>query len=183
MNGDRGLAAVLRAARHDGLTGCLNYVGVLEALKDEVKRCERHGGSFSCCLLDLDHFKQINDRAGHMHGNKVLAAVGEALRAGVRGFDSVGRFGGDEFLVVLPRTGPLQARELAERIRASAEQALREIDEDRVNASGGVASWSPELTGEVLLHRADRALAAAKVAGGATIVQDSDSLALSGMPA
>jgi diguanylate cyclase (GGDEF)-like protein len=107
-----------------------------------------------------------------MHGNEVLALVGRTLRDGVRGFDSVGRFGGDEFLVLLPETRPEEARELAERIRFSARLALRHVGEDRVNASGGIASWRPGMSAEELLDHLDGALAAAKAAGGGVVVQD-----------
>jgi hypothetical protein len=102
---DRGaLDGLLAAARLDPLTGCLNYAAIRGELEREIDHCARHGRGLSCCFIDLDRFKQINDAYGHPEGNRVLADIAAVLRAGIRSGDSVGRYGGDEFIVLLPDT-------------------------------------------------------------------------------
>jgi diguanylate cyclase (GGDEF)-like protein len=167
FNGDGGLSGLLRAGRQDGLTGCLNYAGVMEALRYEINRCSRHGGELACCFIDLDEFKQVNAAKGHLGANKVLTAVGEALRSGVRDFDSVGRFGGDEFLVILPETGEQGASDLAVRLLSGLGSRVEETTGDPITASAGVASWSSGLSPEELVARADHALVVAKAGSGA----------------
>src|SRR4051794_13187221 len=117
---DRGvLGDLLASAHHDGLTGCLNYTSVRDELVTEIKRSARHDLVVSCCFLDVDGFKGINDRYGHPYGNEVLAGVGASLRSNVRQFDSVGRYGGDEFFAVLPETTEREAMFLAARMSSS----------------------------------------------------------------
>ena len=111
---DRGaLGGLLAAARLDGLTGCLNHAAIRTELEREIERCTRHQRTVSCCFVDLDRFKQINDRYGHVHGSRVLADIAAILRAGVRSGDTVGRYGGDEFILVLPDTDLDAAHALA----------------------------------------------------------------------
>jgi diguanylate cyclase (GGDEF)-like protein len=155
------------AARRDPLTGALNHGAMLERLVEEIDRAGRHGGGLSCLLIDLDDFKRINDTWGHATGDEVLRRVAAALRAEFRAHDQVARYGGDEFVVVLPHADGVRAE-------AAARRALRRVhdihvvsEEDRVavRASIGVAGWIEGETAAGLLAKADRALLAGKRGG------------------
>ncbi len=169
MSGDLTLAAVLGSAGFDTLTGCLSYGGLLEVLRAEVQRSLRGGHALSVCFIDLDGFKRVNDTQGHLEGNHVLSAVGQALRLSARTYDAVGRFGGDEFVVVLPETGSVAGASIARRYRAAVLTAVTEATSVPVDASVGIAEWDGAGTALDLLEAADQALADAKAAGGAAI--------------
>jgi diguanylate cyclase (GGDEF)-like protein len=160
-----GFRRLLASALVDGLTGCLTYNRLREALDEEINRARRHGRQLSCCFLDLDEFKRINELYGHPGGNRVLGVVGRALRSGVRSSDRVGRYGGDEFVVVLPESDAARATRLGNRLRARIEQATADLTGERVSASVGVAEWRPAWSADELLARADAALARAKERG------------------
>ncbi len=113
---------LFQSATFDGLTGLPRREIVLERLREEIKRSERHRRPLSIAMLDLDHFKGVNDRHGHLVGDSILRAVAETFRQRLRGSDQIGRFGGEEFIVILPETGLEQALELAEDLRRSVEQ-------------------------------------------------------------
>jgi diguanylate cyclase (GGDEF)-like protein len=152
---DRQRAALARVSRADPLTGCLNRRGFEERLDAELDGARRQSGSLSLVVLDLDHFKAVNDTHGHAAGDELLrwtvARAGETLRP----MDSVGRLGGDEFAILLPGAGIVEAREVAERLRT----ALAE----RVQASSGAASFPDDGLDRDSLHRhADSDLYAAK---------------------
>src|SRR6185436_14796679 len=104
-------------ASTDPLTGMLNRRAFLEAMSGEFPRCDRHGYALSLLLLDVDHFKQINDRRGHAAGDEVLNRIGGMLRDTLRKSDSGVRWGGEEFIVVLTSTDLDGGRILAERVR------------------------------------------------------------------
>src|SRR5665647_1872047 len=108
-----------RQAISDGLTGLHNYRHFQETLKAEVRRAERYGETFCLLMMDLDHFKSVNDTIGHQKGDEVLRAVSDVLRVCSRESDYLARYGGEEFVIILPRTALEEARTLAERIRAS----------------------------------------------------------------
>lgn len=163
----------LLEAREDGLTGCLSYDSSVHELTREINRSARGGDALSCCFIDLDHFKRVNDRHGHIHGNRVLAEVAQILRAGVRSCDTIGRYGGDEFIAIFPQTTESEARMLAERLRATIAGAQIAGVDEPITASIGVAEWTPGTTAEQLLLQADNALLAAK-ARETGIVTDSD---------
>ena len=168
---DRGaLDGLLAAARLDPLTGCLNYAAIRGELEREIDRCARHGRGLSCCFIDLDRFKQINDAHGHPEGNRVLADIAAVLRAGIRSGDSVGRYGGDVFIVLLPDTNRAAARALAARLRARIGGCTLNHGHEPVDASVGVAQWRIGTTADELIVAADEALRAAKRAGGGTVV-------------
>ncbi len=168
---DRGaLGGLLAAARLDGLTGCLNNAAIRTELEREIERCTRHERTVSCCFVDLDRFKQINDRHGHPHGSRVLGDIGAILRAGVRSGDSVGRYGGDEFILVLPDTDRDAARTLAARLRARIRGAQQAEGSEPLDASIGVAQWRAGTTAAQLLAAADEALRRAKLRGGGSVV-------------
>ncbi len=168
---DRGtLGGLLAAARLDVLTGCLNNAAVRTELEREIERCTRHRRTMSCCFVDLDRFKQINDRHGHGHGSRVLADIAAILRAGVRSGDAVGRYGGDEFILVLPDTDRDAARTLATRLRARIRGSQRTGGSEPLDASIGVAQWRAGTTAAEMLAAADEALRRAKLAGGGAVV-------------
>jgi diguanylate cyclase (GGDEF)-like protein len=108
-----------RQAISDGLTGIHNYRHFQETLKAEVRRAERYGETFCLLMMDLDHFKAVNDTVGHQKGDDVLRAVSDVLRSCSRESDYLARYGGEEFAIILPRTALDEARTLAERIRLS----------------------------------------------------------------
>lgn len=163
---------LLEAARVDGLTGCLTFDGLRRELAREVSRSDRTNVPLTCCFLDLDGFKRINDRHGHPCGNEALAAVGQTLRRQVRSCDLVGRYGGDEFIAILPQTTTKQARVIAQRLQDEiAATRLPCLPGETLTASVGIAQWHPGTTADALLARADEALLAAKAqrAGDASI--------------
>ncbi len=157
--------AELRAAT-DRLTGLPNQRAVQDTLKRMVAQASRTITPLTAILVDLDHFKEINDLYGHDRGDELLAAVGVALRNAVRDSDFVGRYGGEEFLILLPSTDTDGALQVAEAARVAI-SAIRVVTIDRrVTASAGVATLPQDAGDSVTLFRAaDRALYAAKNAG------------------
>jgi len=155
-------------ATHDSLTGLLNHGAVLDTLHREVLRSAREGTDLAVIMADLDHFKLVNDTHGHAVGDEVLREAARRARATVRGYDSIGRYGGEEFLVVVPRCRIPAGAELAERLRVCVcEHPFHtSIGEIAVTISLGVAaSQSPTMPHASLLHAADEALYRAKSAG------------------
>lgn len=110
-------AELWELARRDELTGVGNYRGLHERLAEEIARHARHSRELALILLDLDGFKQVNETSGHLAGDRVLAAIGAALKREVRGEDAIFRQGGDEFAVIAPETDAAEAGEVAERLR------------------------------------------------------------------
>ncbi|MEW6338702.1 MAG: GGDEF domain-containing response regulator [Acidobacteriota bacterium] len=155
----------------DGLTRMLNHRAVLDRLAEELSRVERYHHPLSVLICDLDHFKAVNDTYGHVNGDAVLRSAAQTMRRALRPGDVLGRYGGEEFLAVLPDTDLAQARRVAERLRtALAAQTIRTGDARpiRVTASFGVAACGElaERTGVgVLVERADARLYEAKAAG------------------
>ncbi|HWI70759.1 MAG TPA: GGDEF domain-containing protein, partial [Baekduia sp.] len=150
----------------DALTGLPNRRAVQDALARMAAQAGRSGQPLAAIALDLDHFKDVNDRFGHDMGDTVLAHVGTLLSASVRVADVVGRIGGEEFVVLAPDTGVAGALTLAESLRAAlAGERVPGLDRD-VTGSFGVAVLPDHAgTAGVLLRLADRALYAAKAAG------------------
>jgi two-component system cell cycle response regulator len=112
-------------ATRDSLTGLWNRAAILRFLKEELEHGRRQSSPTGVIMLDLDHFKQINDLRGHQAGDAILKAAARRLQSGVRPYDRVGRYGGDEFLVVLPNCGLLEVAKVAERLRVSAASRKR----------------------------------------------------------
>ena len=166
--------AVERQASLDGLTGLANRRSAQEALHAEVSRAGRFGGELSLVMADLDGFKAVNDDFGHPVGDAVLKEFAETLRETAREVDVVGRWGGEEFVLVLPGTDAVGGAQLAERVRVSFEQRfVLAPDGTRipVTASFGVAAY-PEQGDEVgLVAAADAALYQAKRAGKNRVVK------------
>lgn len=163
------LGPLREAASHDALTGCLNRRAILEILAEEVARSERHGHGLTCCMIDLDGFKLVNDRHGHLEGDRALVHVGAALRRGVRIYDCVGRYGGDEFLVVMPETVAEVGAAVARRLVAAVAEAGEALGHP-LGASAGVAGWARGGPLERIVRDADDALLAAKVSAPGTVV-------------
>jgi len=155
-------------ATTDALTGLSNRRAFIDWGSREVARCTRYGDPFSLTLLDVDHFKQVNDRYGHAAGDAVLAAVSCLMGKIVRSCDVVARWGGEEFVVALPSTSLEGATLVAERIRAALEAHPIKDPTGQiltVTASFGVAALEAGETLDQVVDRADRAMYAAKSAG------------------
>lgn len=150
-------------ARVDALTGLSNRRALEESLRAEISRAERFGHPLAVVLLDLDHFKQTNDSYGHAAGDVVLRHVSRLLWKTARQGDTVARFGGEEFVVVLPETDPDGARRFAERLRVAVEACT--VDGMRTTASFGVAAFIAGDDADSLLTAADEALYRAKESG------------------
>jgi diguanylate cyclase (GGDEF)-like protein len=160
-------------ARTDDLTGIANRRHLGERLRVERARAARYGRPISLAMVDVDHFKAVNDAHGHDAGDAVLRGVARTVAGSLRESDLLGRWGGEELLVILPETGAAGARALADRLRAAVE-ALRVEHDGRahgVTVSVGLATWAPPATGaqgpgeDALLKQADEALYRAKAAG------------------
>lgn len=160
---DRANQRLEHLARVDALTGCLNHRAFHEQLQLELARRSRGGEAISLLVLDVDHFKAVNDTYGHPVGDEVLRAMGQALRSTVRAGDVVGRTGGEEFAVLLPGTTSQAATEVGERLRAAISDADAPV---RVTVSVGLAVVPPRgWTASELMRTADAALYAAKRGG------------------
>jgi diguanylate cyclase (GGDEF)-like protein len=157
---------VRTAASTDALTGLLNHGAMQVRVREEIARSERDGQPLCCVLIDLDDFKRVNDELGHPAGDALLRRVGDALRAETRPYDQVARYGGDEFVIVLPGTEENVARAVAERVRERVRTGVpRGAGGAFGNCSIGVSAWEPPMTADELLAAADRALLLAKRTG------------------
>jgi diguanylate cyclase (GGDEF)-like protein len=154
----------------DGLTGCLNRSATFELLDIALRQPSTAGSGLAVIFVDLDHFKEINDQFGHAAGDHSLAVAAEQIRAAVRGVDTVGRIGGDEFLVICPDVPSAQAAlPVARRVATSTRVSITIADEVapiQLGASIGVA-WTnrASISPDALVARADRAMYQAKQNG------------------
>lgn len=154
-----------KRAREDGLTGLLNRQASFDMLDYALERCKRYQETLSVLMLDVDFFKQINDTYGHMTGDKVLKAVSGAIKQSIRTVDIAGRYGGEEFIVLLPNIDTEGAVVVAERLRSAIQQLKFEVAEMEITASLGVASYIDNDDTEFLVNRADLALYKSKRGG------------------
>jgi len=148
----------------DAVTGCMNHRAMRRRLEEEIGRAGRVGSKLACMLIDLDDFKLVNDRYGHSTGDAVLRAVSETLMGEFRAFDRVARYGGDEFVVILPEADLQSAAAAAERARVSL-AGITIAAPEGVACSIGVAQWHPSMSVDRLLDACDEALLAGKRAG------------------
>lgn len=154
-----------REAYTDFLTQLPNRRALEEALEREYARAIRKGYPFSIVLYDIDNFKTINDGMGHTEGDRVLQRVGHLLASRRRRYDTLGRWGGDEFLLLLPETSAEQGRLAGEQYRALIAQGGIRCGEHTITLSGGLACWSPSSSIDEILAEADEALYRAKAQG------------------
>ncbi len=172
---ERQMVDLRRLARRDGLTGLLNRTALMDDGGQRLEQCARQQQPFAAMLLDLDHFKRINDTHGHQAGDEVLHHTARTLQRNLRGRDwLLGRYGGEEFVLLLPDTGMEQALALAERLRAALEASPLDRNDGLIvittSIGVAVADAAPGL--ERLLARADAALYRAKDAGRNRVVCD-----------
>lgn len=175
------LSRLYQQATRDELTGLYNRAFTLQRLREEAKKSWRFGHDLSLIFMDLDYFKAVNDNYGHAAGDRVLAEVAKCVMEQIRDYDVACRFGGEEFVLILPQTGPEGARELAVRIRRVISELKIGPEELTITASLGVASIMPgnglaiadfdqgeswfQLCLEELVSRADAAMYVAKEKG------------------
>ncbi|MFA6956312.1 MAG: GGDEF domain-containing protein [Thermoanaerobaculia bacterium] len=160
------------SSRTDDLTALPNRRGFLDASQAEITRARRSGRPLSIVMADLDHFKLVNDRFGHAGGDAVLRRVAAVFRASVRSEDIVARWGGEEFILLLPETDLAGARQAAEKVRLAVAACDVPVGETpiRVTASFGVAAHDPRATLDTTIADADRALYRAKEDGRDRVV-------------
>lgn len=159
------LADAQRSARVDSLTGLPNRQALIEALNAELSRAKRFGRPFTLALLDCDGFKQINDLRGHLAGDEVLRRIGESLRRQTRPYDCAGRWGGDEFLIVLSEVDHHDAPLIAERLRAALRHDVERDHPSLTFSLGVVTLRSADLNWQECVRQADEAMYAAKRLG------------------
>lgn len=164
--------ALHRQATHDALTGLLNRRAVLDALEEEVARARRRKIGVGVLLVDLDHFKSINDTHGHLAGDHVLVEAGRRMADVVRPYDRVGRYGGEEFLVVVPDSDPQVLADVGERVRTAIREAPIAADGASVTVTASIgANWSVEVAAlDEFVRGADDALYQAKRSGRDQVV-------------
>ncbi|MEN4012146.1 MAG: sensor domain-containing diguanylate cyclase [Bellilinea sp.] len=159
---------VMQFAITDSLTGFYNRRYFYELAEIELRRSRRYRSDLSLMMIDIDFFKQVNDRLGHTMGDQVLVQLSECLRAQIRDSDSIGRYGGEEFVILMPETNLNQAAEAAERLRRAIEICSTIVDhsEVQVTISLGIAQMDETCANiDDLFRRADRALYHAKQTG------------------
>jgi diguanylate cyclase (GGDEF)-like protein len=161
-----------QAMRTDALTGALNRATVMVQLQAALEAARRTGQSLCVIMADLDSFKAVNDQYGHLVGDEALRGVAARIKAGVRNFDFVGRFGGEEFLLVLENTSLHTARQVAERVRRRvADGPLRCRDREvAITVSQGLTQARDQDSPDGLIDRADKALYRAKQSGRNCVV-------------
>jgi len=157
-----------RLANLDSLTGLYNRRAISGKLRDLINRANRYKEDFSLVMLDIDHFKKVNDRYGHLTGDEVLDKIATLVRRNIRNTDVVGRYGGEEFIIILPQTNLSSAWVIAERIRSIIENAEMKDPAGNVftvTVSQGLSEWERGEDADALISCADEALYKAKARG------------------
>ena len=169
QNSLRELSEALKdAALRDPLTGLGNRRFLMERIIEETERANRKGEPYALAILDVDHFKSINDRFGHEAGDTALNQITQAIQNGLRTYDLCGRWGGEEFLVILPETSLDSALQVAERIRRDIQAltiGIHNRSDVRITVSLGITLYQAGEPYSQTLDRADNALLQAKAAG------------------
>ena len=153
---------------HDPLTGAANRTAMFERLHENLEMIRRNSGQSCIVLMDLDHFKKVNDTFGHLVGDQVLSASARCIIDHLRPYDKVFRYGGEEFLILMPNTSLLAGHAVAERIRGALAFSVHVQIEGKsisITASFGITLLDPNLCVEESIDRADKAMYAAKAAG------------------
>jgi two-component system cell cycle response regulator len=165
-------------ASHDAQTGLLNHAAIVETLRKEVLRAQRERTPLGVIMIDLDHFKAINDQYGHLAGDKVLREVSTRIQNTMRPYDSVGRFGGEEFIVVAPGCTLAKATSLAERLRESicGQPVYESTNCIPITASLGVSAAIDARGPDDVLRLTDEALYKAKLQGRNRVVSASPAI-------
>jgi diguanylate cyclase (GGDEF)-like protein len=176
-------------AEHDGLTGVLNRRAIRDLLRKELARCRRENSTIGVILADVDHFKKINDRFGHGAGDAVLVAAMQRISSALRVYDVVGRYGGEEFLIIAPGCDLDLAQMLAERIRIVVSETPVDIGDETafITMSLGVTLGTSDSDPEFLVALADTAMYQAKRKGRnrvevGTELPDPEAMEVSGRP-
>jgi diguanylate cyclase (GGDEF)-like protein len=150
----------------DHMTGLANYRCFIQKLEEEIARASRYGHAFSLMMMDVDDFKKYNDQYGHLSGDKLLQRLAGLFKNNLRSIEHVCRYGGDEFVVILPNTNSTQAAiaggKLCEKVR-------QEFEQEKISLSVGVAEFQANGNKEVLIQQADQALYQAKQSGRNTV--------------
>mgnify|MGYP006304929821 CR=1 FL=1 len=156
-----------RIAKYDMLSGLYNRMNLINAMDMEIERAIRNEQPLSCIMLDIDNIKRINDEYGHQCGDQAIRAIGRNLNSGLRKYDHAGRYGGEEFIIVLPTTEHDQALTIAQRFRESIEKTSLSdcIEGLNVTASLGVAQFRSGESRGHWIERADRAMYTSKQRG------------------
>ena len=151
-------------AEHDALTGVLNRRSIRDVLRKELARCRREKNTLGVILADVDHFKKVNDHYGHAAGDAVLVSVVQRITSVLRSYDALGRYGGEEFLIIAPNCDLVIAQKLAERVRSIIADDPMDLGNDstRVTVSMGVTLGTAESDPEFLVAQADTAMYNAK---------------------
>lgn len=163
-------------SRTDSLTGLINHGSWKDLLEAEFIKSRKQEHPCSIALIDIDHFKSINDTYGHIMGDTVLKNISEALSENLRDTDLAGRYGGDEFCIILPSTSAEQASEILERLRSVVKENTDALLPDlNISLSIGIAAYQPDITDAAMwLHAADKALYMAKASGRNRVVSIKD---------
>ncbi|MDD5151258.1 MAG: GGDEF domain-containing protein [Flavobacterium sp.] len=158
---DKNIESLYNLATHDEKTGLYNYRFFQEIFGIEFEKAKR-GQNLSIVIFDIDNFKMINSKFGHINADKILIKVAKIIKNILRKYDVVARFGGEEFIVMLPSTNLIKAKKVSERIRISIE---KDFKKEKVTISGGIAEYKKGDTKEKLKNRADKFLFKAKSNG------------------
>jgi diguanylate cyclase (GGDEF)-like protein len=157
-----------RLANLDSLTGLYNRQAILGKLREVINRAKRYKEDFSLSMLDVDLFRRVNDRYGHLTGDEVLEKIATLINQNIRDADVAGRYGGEEFIIILPQTDLSSALVVGERIRSVIENAeMKDSDGNvfTITVSLGLSSWEPDEDARSLISRTDEALYKAKENG------------------
>jgi diguanylate cyclase (GGDEF)-like protein len=162
---------IQRLANRDGLTGCINRRHFIALATQEIERCRRYNRPLSFLILDIDHFKDFNDRYGHQVGDQLLCHLVNLCQNQIRKVDVLGRYGGEEFVILLPETNEAGAMLASERLRGKIEKTKVNTPEGKLSITVSIGLTTLERgfdetqTVDMLINRADKALYAAKTAG------------------
>jgi diguanylate cyclase len=163
-----------KKAMHDALTGLPNREAYQQRLEQEVNRLQRYGNKLSLMVCDIDLFKRINDNYGHLAGDKVLKIIAKSLQVNLRDSDFIARFGGEEFVALLPETSKEEAKIVAEKLRKKVESSPFNFKKEpvQITVSFGISEFGEGDSATDVFERADKALYKAKENGRNQVLID-----------